>query len=342
MNDVEKDNAARPVAVCVGLEQFTGYFWGPEERRQLSEMLDLHPEVLTAEELLRDPSLMAKIEFIFGAWGMPELTGEVLARMPRLKAVFYAGGSIRAFVSESFWKSRIVVSNSASLNAIPVAEYCLATILFSLKAGFAHVLKIKHLSRWHHQNAILMPGAYKSKVGLISLGAIGKKTLELLKPFQIDIMVYSTSLSPEKARSLGVTKASIAKIFAECDVVSLHTALLPETRGMIRGSHFRSMKEGATFINTARGAVVNQPEMITVLQERPDLFAVLDVVEPEPPEDGDPIFNLQNVAITPHISGSMQNECRRLGQNTIDECQRFLAGLPLQHQVEEEALAYMA
>jgi len=339
MSEVMHPEFRKPNAVCLVWGQFSDYFWGPEERSQLLELVNLYPITLTADDLLDDPELMQTIDYIFGAWGMPKLDASTLAKLPRLKGVFYAGGSVRSFVTDAFWEAGITLSNSTSLNAIPVAEYCLATILFSLKGGFRHLLKIKAASIWHSRNEVMMPGAYKSQVGLISLGAIGKKTLEFLRPFDVRIKVYSTSLNAYEAERLGVEIASVEEIFAECDVISLHTALLPETVGMIRGAHFRRMKAGATFLNTARGAVVNQAEMVEAFRDRPDIFGVLDVVDPEPPAKGDPIFDLPNIVMTPHISGSMQNECRRLGQNTIDEFKRFLASEPLVSPVELESYA---
>jgi len=111
---------------------------------------------------------------------------------------------------------------------------------------------------------------------------------------------------------------------------------------MIRGEHFRKMRPGATFINTARGAVVRQDELIEVMRERPDLTALLDVVDPEPPEDGADLFRVNNIHLTPHIAGSLGRECRRLGQTAIDECRRFLAGQDLWYEVVESDLVSMA
>jgi phosphoglycerate dehydrogenase-like enzyme len=102
------------------------------------------------------------------------------------------------------------------------------------------------------------------------------------------------------------------------------------------------MKQDATFINTARGAVVNQEEMIRVLQERTDLYAVLDVVYPEPVEDGSPLTVLPNVVLTPHIAGSMDRECNRMGRFMVEELQRWLRGEPLQWQVTREKFQIMA
>jgi phosphoglycerate dehydrogenase-like enzyme len=111
---------------------------------------------------------------------------------------------------------------------------------------------------------------------------------------------------------------------------------------MITGRHFEMMKPGATFINTARGAVVREAEMAEVLRQRPDITAVLDVTDPEPPTPDSPLLKLPNVVLTPHIAGSMGTECQRLGQDMLEEFQRYLAGEPLKWRITEEAAARMA
>jgi phosphoglycerate dehydrogenase-like enzyme len=102
------------------------------------------------------------------------------------------------------------------------------------------------------------------------------------------------------------------------------------------------MKPYATFINTARGAVVREPEMIEVLRARPDLVAVLDVTYPEPPAPDSPLYDLPNVIYTPHIAGSMDHECYRMGQMMVDELRRYVNGQPLRHALSREQIARMA
>jgi len=149
-------------------------------------------------------------------------------------------------------------------------------------------------------------------------------------------------VTDEIAKDLNVQLCSLETLFEQCDVVSLHTPWLKETEGMITGKHIASMKPGATFINTSRGAIVNEPEMINVLKERPDLFAVLDVTYPEPPQPGSDLYTLPNVILTPHIAGSMNGECRRMGRYMVEELQRYLSGQPLQWQITKERAAIMA
>ncbi len=111
---------------------------------------------------------------------------------------------------------------------------------------------------------------------------------------------------------------------------------------MITGQHFSTMKEGATFINTARGAVVRENELIAVLQQRPDLFAVLDVTYPEPPEPDSLLYMLPNVVVTPHIAGAMDGECRRMGQYMIGELKRYLRGETLRWGISREQAKLLA
>lgn len=125
-------------------------------------------------------------------------------------------------------------------------------------------------------------------------------------------------------------------------MVSLHTPWLPETEGMIRGKHFAAMKPGATFINTARGAIVRENEMTDALKSRPDLFALLDVTHPEPPLADSPLLTVPNVIITPHVAGANANECKRNGSYMVDELKRYLRGKPLRFAITKEKAAIMA
>jgi phosphoglycerate dehydrogenase-like enzyme len=109
---------------------------------------------------------------------------------------------------------------------------------------------------------------------------------------------------------------------------------------MVRGRHLELMRSGATLINTSRGGVVAEAEMIGVLRRRPELFAVLDVTEKEPADPNSPLFDLPNVVLTPHIAGSTGQECRRMGRCMVEELKRYLAGEPLKWRVTEESAAY--
>jgi phosphoglycerate dehydrogenase-like enzyme len=177
---------------------------------------------------------------------------------------------------------------------------------------------------------------------LVSLGVIGRMVRERLRMLDVNVIAYDPYVTPAEAGKLNVRLVALDELFQQADVISLHTPWLKQTEGLVTGAHFASMKPGATFINTSRGAVVRETEMIRVLQDRPDLWAILDVTWPEPPPKDSPLYTLPNVIVTPHIAGSMDGECRRMGQYMIGELRRFLAGQPLQYQITREKAAIMA
>jgi phosphoglycerate dehydrogenase-like enzyme len=230
----------------------------------------------------------------------------------------------------------IVVTSAAAMNGIPVAEYTIASIIFALKQAFRFAREIKADGAYPHGKHHVA-GAYGSTVGLVSLGAIGRAVCERLKILDVSIIAHDPFVSPEEASALGIELVSLDTVFERADVVSLHIPWLPETERMIRGAHIAAMKEGASFINTARGAVIAEDEMIAVLSARQDLTAVLDVTFPEPPPPGSPLYTLPNVFLTPHIAGSLDGECRRMGHEMVEEMGRWLRGEPLLWQVRPEA-----
>jgi phosphoglycerate dehydrogenase-like enzyme len=317
--------------------------YGPEEQQKLAELADFYAPPQTRESIRENLALLADAEVIFSGWGAPVMDEEFMAAAKSLKTVFYGAGSIRSFTPPAFWDRNIPITSAADANAVPVAEYCVATIVLSLKDFWSLTAATRRNEGWVGGSQLRkMAGCFRSKVGFISLGIIARKTLKLMDAYDINRLVYSTSLSDEDAKKMNVTKRTVDEIFAESDVISLHTPSLPSTKGMICGRHFEMMKPGATFINTARGAVVNEEEMIEVLRRRPDITVVLDVTEPEPPVFDSPLTKLPNVVLSPHIAGSVGPECKRLGYNMLLEFQRYLAGEPLKFQISREAAAKMA
>lgn len=315
--------------------------YGPDERADIDTTVEVYAPQQTRDSVRSNPAILRDVEVILSGWGGPKMDEEFLASAPNLKAVFYGAGSIKGIVTDAFWDRGIVITSAYGANAVPVAEYALSQILFCLKHGWQFALGIKRNGAFPSPRPGV-PGAYRTTVGIISLGMIGRKVCELLRAFDVQVIAYDPFASEETARSLGAELCSLEELFRRSDVVSLHTPLLQETRGMITGEHFASMKEGASFINTSRGAVVREPEMIEVLQRRTDLFAVLDVTSPEPPEPGSPLYTMDNVILTPHIAGSMDLECRRMGRYMAEELGRYLRGEPLCWGIDREKAAVLA
>lgn len=282
---------------------------------------------------------MARVQVIFSTWGMPALSEQQLDAMPNLKAVFYAAGSVQSF-ARPFLARGITVCSAWAANAVPVAEWTLAMVLLSNK-GF-----------WRNSQAASRPqtrsgairgrGNFGTPVSILGAGQVGRRVIELLRPFELQVLVFDPFLPEATARELGVEKVSLEDAFARGNVVSNHIANLPATREMLRGQHFAAMQDGATFINTGRGATVTEDEMIAVLRQRPDLTALLDVTNPEPPSPNSPLYELPNVHLSTHLAGSIGDEVVPMADYMIDEFERWARGEPLRYAVTLEMLETMA
>jgi phosphoglycerate dehydrogenase-like enzyme len=311
--------------------------YGPQERARISQLVDIYAPPQTERSILKQPKLLAPAQVLISGWGGPTLTPAILEAAPSLEAVFFGAGSISGIMTYEAWDRGIVISSAYAANALPVAEYALASILFSLKHGWYLSNLTRRLRKFPRRDGA--PGCFGRTVGLVSLGTIARTLLRLLKPFDLEVLVYDPFVSAEEAARLGVELTSLADLFRRADVVSIHSPLLPETEGMITGAHIASMKNGATLINTARGAVVREDELIHVATRRDDLQFVLDVAQKEPPDPDSPLYSLPNVVLTPHIAGSVGQECRRMGQYMVEELERYVHGQPLQWQVTPEMAA---
>lgn len=314
--------------------------YGPDERSAIDELVDLLPQERANNAIVPAPDREAETEILFTGWGHPKLDAARLERLPKLRLVLYGAGSIRRMVTEAFWERNIPVCSAWAANALPVAEFTLAQILLGLKRTLPMVRHIRKTREFLRLRP--MPGNYKSTVGIVSLGMIGRLVRDNLRPFSHRVIAYDPFFSAESARKLDIELVSLEELFQRADAVTIHTPWLPETEGMISGDLIESMKECATLINTSRGAVINQPEMIEVLRRRSDLTAILDVAHPEPPAADSPLYELDNIFLTPHMAGSVDEECRRMGRYMVEECERFLRGEPLQWAITREQFQRMA
>jgi len=330
--------SCRALVICP--PELEGHVFPSAVLSEISRSAEQLWPVLNPVNWQEEAEAISRADVILSTWGMPAIDREFLDAALSLKAVFYAAGSVKGFVTDACWERGIIISSAWAANGVPVAEYSLATILLSLKR-FWHYSRMMRDGVSGHGD-LLVPGGYQSKVGLVSLGAVGRAAARMLRPLDVTLLAYDPFLPDEQAAELQVGLVSLEELFRECDVISLHAPWIPETERMITGDLISSMKHGATLINTSRGAVIAEDEMIEVLRGRPDLSAVLDVTFPEPASADSPLRSLPNVVLTPHIAGSMQGECARMGSWMADELRRFVGGVPLRYRITQAMLAKMA
>ncbi|APE19602.1 hydroxyacid dehydrogenase [Streptomyces venezuelae] len=310
----------------------------------IGRLVHWHGPALTRDALrdaLRaDRGVLDGVDVLLTGWGAPVLDAALLAHAPRLRAVMVAAGSVRHLTTPEFWARDIPIVSAARANAVPVAEFSLAQILLGLKQVHRLGREVTAGRRFPHDPRV--PGGYGSRVGLFGLGEIGRLVAEHLRHFDVEVLACDPVVDPVTAAGLGVRLTGIEELFEACHVVSVHAPLLPETERLVGRRLMALLPEGATLINTARGAVLDEPEVIAVLRDRPDLTAVLDVTWPEPPDPGSPLFTLPNVLLTPHLAGALGGERARLGELVRDELRRFVRGEPLLHAIEPSRAATRA
>jgi phosphoglycerate dehydrogenase-like enzyme len=316
-----------------------GDVFGQGRRERLAALTRLYPHVVNARNFDEHAANLAETEVIFATWGMPNLSDAQLARLPKLEAVFYAAGNVKAFARQLVDHDIVLVSAWA-INAIPVAEMCLAQILLSLRGYFRSVRQYRE-RRALDAKAFRRSGVQGATIGLIGMGQIGTRLRALLRDHPLEVIACDPFLSAARAAELDVERVSLAELFARASIVSNHIPDLPETRGVLNAALFETLREGATFINTGRGAQVVEADLVAVLEARPDLTALLDVTWPEPPAASSRLWTLPNVVISPHIGGTIGDEVARLADCAIAEFERWQAGEPLRYQVTREVLATM-
>lgn len=329
---------AQPKALYVlGSDSFERIY-GPEERRDIEELVEIVAPVQDSRVAEHSPHLLQEVEIILSGWGGPRLNTSFLQAAPRLRALFYGAGATSGIVTPEAWARGVVVSSAWAANAVPVAEYALAAILWGLKRVLPHARAVRQARSFAPR--LPVAGAYGSTVGIVSLGMVGRLVAERLQTFDVKVIAYDPVVDKAVALNCGVRLVSLRELFQSADVVSVHAPWLAETERMITAELVASMKPGATLINTSRGAVLDEPAVLEVLTRREDIQAILDVTHPEPPPPEARVYDMPNVLLTPHIAGSVGRECNRQGRFMVEELRRFLAGQPLRWQITPDVAAH--
>lgn len=346
--DLENRHNGHPLDGGSNSKKKAAFFGNPKTLRmvyskgrfeKVASLTDLYPSIIDLGNFEEHLPHLKDVEVLFSTWSMPVLTAAQVAQLSSLKAVFYAGGSVQYFARPFLERSLLVVS-AWHANGTPVAEFTLAQILLASKGYFRN--RHEYQSPASVSTAFRGRGNFGETVAILGAGAIGRKVIELLRAFELQVIVFDPFLSERKAAELQVEKTSLETAFERGYIISNHLANVPQTVGMLHGGLFERMRSDATFINTGRGATVDEPSMIGVLQARPDLTALLDVTSPEPPVAGSPLYSLPNVHLTSHIAGSIGDEFIRNADYAIEEFVTWQSGGKLKYSISLPMFQTMA
>lgn len=292
----------------------------------------------TREEVM---DLLPGAQAVVTSWGSPVFDEGMLAVADELQIVGHAAGSVKRLMPQVGYERGIVVLSGAAIIADSVAEYTLWAML-SGQRNMGRYNKVMKVDKgWGTAGGGYGHEVYGKTVGIIAASMVGRRVIKLLAPFGCDVLVYDPYLSEEGAEALGVRSVSLLELFAESDIVSVHAPTTPETKDMIGAEHFDAMKSGALFVNTARCWVIQREPMLRTLASG-RITAYLDVFHKEPLAKDDPLRDMENVFLSPHVSGHTEESRARLVWAVASDIQRQFAGEPLQYAVSWERLRIMA
>ncbi|HKF43830.1 MAG TPA: NAD(P)-dependent oxidoreductase [Thermoanaerobaculia bacterium] len=291
------------------------------EKSGLAELAELGCEVLFQPDL-KDDALTEAIRSS-GAEVLIVRSTKVTRAMleaGKLSLVVRAGAGYNTIDVEAASERGTYVANCPGKNSVAVAELAFALILALDRRMVDNAADLKR-GVWNKKEYGKARGIFGSTLGLIGVGGIGKEMVPRGRAFGMPIVAWSRSLTPDKAHVLGIErKATPAEVAAAADIVSVHLALKPETKGLIGADFFAAMKPGSFFINTSRAEVVDQAALARAVQEK-GIRAGLDVFAEEPAggsgEVKAPIFDLPGVIGSHHIGASTDQAQEAIAAETV-------------------------
>jgi phosphoglycerate dehydrogenase-like enzyme len=277
-------------------------------------------------------------EGLVTGWGTPPLDGSVFERAKKLKIIAHSAGSVKFMLSKEVVSKYVVprgicVFSANEAIAYNVAESTIGYMIMASRRFMEHALAVRLKKAWR-EPSIPWNGQFLSgsNVGIVGASKVGRQVIRLLKPFDTRIFVYDPYLSELDAEALGVKKVGLDDVFSKCDIITIHAPSTEETFHMVGEKQFALMKDGALLINTSRGSVIDHRALLAKCREG-KIRVVLDVTDPEPLPPDSPLRELENVIITPHISGAGYYGYYKIGSSTLQALLDFFAGRKVSGEV---------
>lgn len=288
-----------------------------QEKAEVDVKTDLKPEELIAIIPEYDALIVRS---------STKVTREVLEAGKNLKVVGRAGVGVDNIDVEAATQRGIIVINAPEGNTISAAEHAVAmmTALARNIPAASNSLRAREWKRSKFMGVEL----YKKTLGIVGLGRIGSEVAKRAKAMGMDILAYDPYINQERAEKLGVTLASLDEIYAKADFITLHTPLTKGTYHLIGEKELAKMKDGVRIINCARGGLIDETALYNALKSGKVAGAALDVFEEEPCVDN-PLFELDNVIVTPHLGASTQEAQVNVAVQVAEQVINALTGEPL-------------
>ena len=256
------------------------------------------------------------------------ITSENMDALPDLKYIGVLATGYNVVDIDAAKARGIVVTNIPAYSTASVAQMVFAHIL-NITQRVGYYADENKQGRWTKNadfcywdtHLVELQG---KKMGIVGFGNIGQATARIAQAFGMEVCVYSSK--PQFALPSGIKKMELDELFGECDVVSLHCPLTPDTKEMVNAERLSKMKPNAILINTGRGPLINEQDLADALNEGKIAAAGLDVLSVEPSVEGNPLLGARNCFITPHIAWATLEARTRLMEIAVQNLKSYLNG----------------
>src|SRR5579862_1044435 len=253
-----------------------------------------------------------------------KVTADILAAAERLKIIGRAGVGVDNIDVPTATQKGIIVVNSPDGNTLAAAELTVG-LLLALARHIPQADATMKQGKWDRKKFVGTE-IYKKTIGIVGLGRIGSAVAERLKGFEVELIAYNPYVPEETTRRMGVEPVSLDDLLRRSDFISIHTPLNNETRGLIGAAQFAIMKDGVRLINVARGSIVDEQALADAVKSGKVGGFAFDVFSKEPPEPDNPLLNLPNSVITPHLGASSEEAQIKVAIDVAEQIADVLQG----------------
>jgi D-3-phosphoglycerate dehydrogenase len=261
--------------------------------------------------------------------GVDVIDRSALEAADRLKVISRYGVGIDSVDLQAAQEKGIVVTNTPGANAVSVAELTMG-LLIALARQIPEGATAIRQGQFPRLNGVSLEG---KTIGIVGFGAIGKQLARRLAGFDCRLLAYDPYPDHAWAETVRVELVGMDDLLGQSDFVSLHLPLLPETHHLVNRDFLGRMKKGAFLVNTARGELVEEPELVEALQNGHLRGAALDVFAVEPPDPANPLLAMKQVIPTPHLASQTDGATHRMGWMALEDCLAVLRGETPAHRV---------
>jgi D-3-phosphoglycerate dehydrogenase len=293
-----------------------------ERLKEYGEVVLYHDQIQNEEELI---NRLSDVDIVIPIRERSIFSSRVIGALPKLNLIAQTGTGIAHIDKEAAKERNLPIAVTPGGSSDAVAELAFALMLSS----FRRIPYGQGKMREGEWPPIIGGELSKKKLGIIGLGKVGTEVAQRAKAFKMEVNAWGPTLTQDRAAQQGVNYLSLQELLAESDVISLHVRLVPTTKHLLTKEQFKMMKKSSVLINTSRGKVVKEEDLIWALKNKEIGGAGLDVFETEPIDPSNPLLQMDNVIVSPHIGWTSKETFDKFLTLSVDNIIQFIQGNPI-------------